>query len=290
MTPPSEPRDAPSPEQASTGERASGGEALHGKRIVVTRAEEQADSLCLALEARGARALRCPTIRLEGPELTEPLDRAIRRLDAFDWVVFTSVNGARFTLDRMREIGVPPEALAAARVAAVGTRTARALAERGVEATFVAPDEGSIPLAEALGPLEGASILMARSDRADPVAGEILRRRGARSVLEVEAYRTVPAAPEGRALDELRLGVDGITFTSPSTVHGFVSLGPEWRRLLAGAIVATLGPTTTGAAREAGLVVEEASEKSVTGLVEALARGLARRSAEIRGGEGEQAE
>ena len=262
---------------------------LSGRRIVVTRAEEQAGGLCRALEERGARAVRCPTIRLEGPERWEPVDDALRRLDAVDWVVFTSVNGVRFTLDRMEALGIGTDALGAAgapRVAVVGTRTAEALRGRGVEAAFVAPDEGSIPLAEALGPVGGTAILMARSDRADPVAADILRQRGARDVQEVVAYRTVPSAPEGGVLDELRLGIDGITFTSPSTVYGFMALGPEWRRLLSGAIVATLGPTTTGAASEAGLAVVEATEKSIAGLVEALARGFARRAAEPHGPEG----
>jgi porphobilinogen synthase len=79
---------------------------------------------------------------------------------------------------------------------------------------------------------------------------------------DVVAYRTIPGAPAGSALDELRRGFDAITFTSPSTVYGFSEVGPEWRRLAEGAIVATIGPTTTAAAREAGLSVHEAEEKS----------------------------
>lgn len=245
--------------------------------MVVTRAQEQSEELCRALEERGARPIRCPTIRLAGPEDRAPLDAALRALSHYDWVVFTSPNGVRFTAGRMEELGLDLGALRARRVAAVGTRTARALTERGVETGFLAPDAGSVPLAEALAPVEDATILMARSDRADPVAGEVLRRRGARNVDEVVAYRTVPTAPGGELLDELRLGFEALTFTSPSTVHGFVALGPEWRRLVADAIVATLGPTTTGAARDAGMAVEEAEEQTMTGLLDALERGLARR-------------
>ena len=254
--------------------------ALKGKRVVVTRAREQAEGLCLALAERGAHPIPCPTIRLAPPEHWEPVDAALRRLEGYDWIVFTSPNGVRFTLGRMQALGLRVEALRGARIATVGPRTAHVLAECGVESDFLTPDEGSIPLAEALAPVEGANVLMARSDRADPVAGEVLRRRGARNVDEVVAYRTVAVAPKGEALEELRVGVDGITFTSPSTVHGFVSLGPEWRRLAARAIVATLGPTTAAAARDAGLVVEEAEERTMTGLVEALARGFARRAEE----------
>jgi uroporphyrinogen III methyltransferase / synthase len=258
-------------------------DALRGRRIVVTRAAEQAEGLCHALEARGAHAIRCPTIRLAAPERWHDLDRALERLADYDWVVFTSANGVRFTADRMEAVGLGGGRLREARVAAVGGRTARALAERGVEAAFVSPDEGVVPLTELLDPVEGAAVLLARSDRADPVAARILRRRGARLVDDVVAYRTVPSAPEGEALAELRRGIDGIVFTSPSTVRGFLDIGPEWRRLVGDAIVATIGPTTTAAVRDAGLVAHEAEEKTMTSMVEALSKGIAR---QLGGGHG----
>jgi uroporphyrinogen-III synthase len=256
---------------------------LGGKRVLVTRATEQAEGLCRALEERGALAIRCPTIRLGPPESWAELDAALGRLDAYDWVVFTSANGVRFTLERMDRLGLGPGALRMARVATVGPSTAAALAERGVGVAYVAPAEGSIPLAQSLRGVEGASMLLARSDRSDPVAAGILLGRGAGNVDEVVAYRTVPTAPEGAALEELRRGVDGITFTSPSTVQGFLALGPEWRRLAGDAVVASLGATTTAAAREAGLVVEEAAEKTMNGLLGALASGFARRAGGTQG-------
>jgi len=245
---------------------------LAGKRVVVTRAPEQADGLCRVLEGVGAFPIRCPTIHLAPPDGWEEVDAALGRLGDYDWVVFTSANGVRFMLERVVELGAGSDGLRAARIATVGSRTAEALAERSLEAAFVGPSGGSIPLAEQLGSVTGARILLARSDRADPVAGDILRRRGAQSVDEVVAYRTLPSAPSGWALDELRRGVDALTFTSPSTVEGFIGVGPEWRALVAGVIVACLGPTTSAAAREAGLEVHvEPEEKSMNGLVRALA-------------------
>ena len=248
---------------------------LIGRRVVVTRAAEQAEGLCRALEALGAVAVRCPTIRLAPPARWDELDGALARLAAYDWVLFTSANGVRFTLERMSDHGLGGADLPGARVGAVGSRTAKALIGFGVEPAFVAPDEGSMPLAEALLPIEGVSVLMARSDRSDPVAAEILRRRGARRVDEVVAYRTIPTAPSGGDLEDVRRGADAVTFTSPSTVQGFVLLGPEWRGLLSGAIVASLGPTTSAAARAEGMEVRvEATERTMAGLVEALARGF----------------
>jgi uroporphyrinogen-III synthase len=248
---------------------------LEGRRIAVTRAEEQAGPLCSELEAAGAIPLRCATIRVTSPESFVALDEALHGLGDYDWLVFTSTNGVRATLDRMEELGLSLSLLHAVRVAAVGPQTARALLERGVHADFV-PDEGrSEAVARELTPVEGARVLLARGDLADRSAERVLRERGASVVDAVVAYRTVPAAPSAQALEELSAGVDGITFTSPSTVRGFVEMGPRWRDITRGVVVATIGPTTTAAAREAGFDVRaEAQDRTMHGLVAALERGF----------------
>jgi len=250
--------------------------ALAGKRIVVTRAEEQADGLCRALERAGAFVIRCPTIRMVPPESHEALDEALGRLREYRWLVFTSSNGVRAVLSRMAELGLSPKTLDGARVAAVGASTARVLEGNGVRAGFVPRLERSRALAESLVPVEGEDILLARTDAADPAVAETLRRRGARSVDDVVAYRTLLLLPSPGALEELRRGVDGITFTSPSTLRGFLRGGPEVRGVLDGVIVASLGPATTDVARGAGIAVDvEADQRSMKGLVDALDRAFA---------------
>ena len=67
--------------------------SLAGRRIVITRRAEQAHSLHRALSARGAEVIELPTIALAPPRSWRPVDAAIRRLEAYDWVIFTSVNG-----------------------------------------------------------------------------------------------------------------------------------------------------------------------------------------------------
>jgi uroporphyrinogen-III synthase len=119
-----------------------------------------------------------------------------------------------------------------------------------------------------------------QGDKSDPLLAGALRARGA-SVTAVTAYRTVPTAPSGAGLEALKEGADALTFTSPSTVEGFVALGPDWRGLARRAVVATIGPTTTAAALTRGLGVHaEASERSMEALVEAVASafGMAARS------------
>jgi uroporphyrinogen III methyltransferase/synthase len=250
--------------------------ALVGKRVVVTRADEQADALCAALESAGAEPLRCPTIRIAPPPSFDEMDEALGRLDDYHWVVFTSANGVRTTLARASELGGAAARLSAARVAAVGRVTAAALSERGVPVGFVPADaEGSSALAMSLPEVRGLRVLLALGDKADPILARVLRKRGAARVDVVTAYLTHPLTPVGPALEELRNGVDAITFTSPSTVAGFVSMGPDWRGLIRRAVVATIGPTTTAAAMSSGIGVHaEARERTTVALVEAVSFAL----------------
>ena len=247
---------------------------LSRRRVAVTRADEQADALCRALEVQGAEPVRTPTIRIAPPPSFAELDNALGGLGAYDWLVFTSANGVRSVLDRAAESGVAASAFAASRVAAVGRVTAGALASREVPVSFVPTVEGSSALAHALPDVAGRRVLLARGDKADPALGRVLAARGA-LVEHVTAYVTVPMAPSGQGLEELRIGVDAITFTSPSTVAGFVALGPDWRSLIRRAAVATIGPTTTAAAMKSGLGVHaEAKERTTAALVEAVALAL----------------
>ncbi|MGE0159591.1 MAG: uroporphyrinogen-III synthase [Gemmatimonadales bacterium] len=242
---------------------------LAEKRVVVTRAVEQADELGARLEAAGAVVVRCPTIVIAPAASHEEMDAALGRLGAYDWLVVTSANGVRFLFDRAATLGLGP-ALAAVRVAAVGRVTANALAARGATAAFTPDEESAEALGRSLPDLEGRSVLLVQGAKSDPALARMLAERGA-AVTSLAAYRTIPVAPSGEYLMELRKGADALTFTSPSTVEGFVALGPEWRSLARRAVVATIGPTTTTAALSLGLGVHaEARERSMAALVEAL--------------------
>ena len=243
---------------------------LGGKRIVVTRAEQQAADLCELLEAEGAIPIRCPSIRIAAPESYETLDSALRMLHEYRWVVFTSTNAVRAVLDRMRRIDVPDGALAATSVAAVGPRTRHVLDARGITVAYVPEEHRGAALSEQLDIVSGARVLLPRSEIASRDTIDDLRGRGA-EVDAVVAYRTVHAPHHPDVVAELRDGFDAITFTSPSTVEGFIHSRPEWRVLLRGAMVVTLGPVTSAAATSAGLLVHfEARDRTMEGLTEAL--------------------
>lgn len=249
---------------------------LAGRRIVVTRRREQAGELRRALEARGARVVELPTIELAPPKSWRPVDEALARLPRYDWLIFTSVNGVENFVARMKKRGFHRRALGAAKIAAIGPATARALRRHGIRADVVPAEFRAEGLLQKLSATRwrGKRVLLARAAAAREVLPQELRRRGAR-VDVVAVYRTVvPAASRRRTRAFFgQRKLDAITFTSSSTVRNFLALlGRERaRRALAGVAVATIGPVTSRTARGLGLRVSVAAKKyTVTGLVQAL--------------------
>jgi uroporphyrinogen-III synthase len=252
---------------------------LVGRRVAVTRAPAQAADIIALLRERGAEPLACATIAVQPPQSYAELDAAVRALDRYDWVAFTSANAAHAFADRLTVLGVSvPETL---RVAAVGLATARVLAERLRAPDFVPRTS----LAEALGAemrdVDGRRVLFPRGDLARDTLGSALRARGA-IVDEVLAYRTVPG--DGTR-DLARLvresAVDAILFMSASSVrHLLDALKPRGGALSLGArppAVICIGPETARAAAEGGLEVSAiAVEKTALGLVDAVERWFGR--------------
>lgn len=248
------------------------GPPLQGRRIAVTRPGAQAEKLLAGLRRLGAQPVHCPTIRIADPEDPAPFREALRRLDSYDWVVFTSANGVARFWHELESGGGGPGLLAATRVAAIGPATAKALEERGVRPEIVPEEYVAEAVADALiglGAVAGRRVLLPRAAGARQVLPERLRAAGA-EVEEVIAYESRPD-PEGitRLRDELqRDALDMITFTAASTVNHFVELaGADQGR----ASIAAIGPITAAAAGAAGLGVDVvAREYTVEGLLEAI--------------------
>lgn len=229
---------------------------LDGRTVVVTRRKGDADALSARLAELGATVRELPAIAFAPPADPAPLDDALRGLDRFEWVVFTSATAVEKCLERLRALGLPPARLGAARLAAVGPATAERL-EREVRAPDVVPREArGASLAAELAPLiRGRRVLFPRPAEGRPETMEGLRAAGA-ELTAVEAYRTVPVPPGKIApLAAWIEGgeVDAVAFASPSAVQAVVAaLGPG-AALLRTLPLAAIGPTTADALRAAGL-------------------------------------
>jgi uroporphyrinogen III methyltransferase/synthase len=234
---------------------------LFGKRILVTRAREQASDFRALLEDLGAACTELPTIAIEPPPSWEPLDAVISRLASYDWIVFTSVNGVKYFLQRLRVACLDVRELKGVRIAAIGPKTAEALEDLGLRLDLVPGEYRAEAIIEALlsaEPLEGKRFLIPRAMVARDILPDSLRKAGA-EVDVVPAYQTVQ--PYGRAeavLPMLERGeIDCVTFTSSSTVSNFFSMFDRERiaPLLERTAIACIGPITAETARKHGLVV-----------------------------------
>ncbi|HET9553437.1 MAG TPA: uroporphyrinogen-III synthase [Anaeromyxobacteraceae bacterium] len=231
---------------------------LEGRTVAVTRGQGSEDALGARLRQLGARVLEFPSIALAPPEDQAPLDAALGALGRFAWAVFASGNAVERTVARLDALGVPRGALADLRLACVGPATAERLAALVRPPDLVPLEATGAAMAEALARhVHGAAVLVPRAadGRPELVAG--LAAAGAEVTAPV-AYRTVPAPPETLAPlgDALAAGaVDAVAFLSPSAVKSVVgALGPR-AALLAGVLLAAIGPTTADALRAAGLPV-----------------------------------
>jgi uroporphyrinogen III methyltransferase/synthase len=243
---------------------------LDGRRVVVTRSTQQSGGLAGLLRERGAEVIEMPTIAIEPPESWTEVDDAVRRLaqGEFEWVTFTSANAVERFFSRLG--CMPAEVFSKTKVAAVGSATGALLNERGVGVDLVPDTYTAVDVARALGPGSG-SVLLPRAADVPPDMARALQEAGWQTH-EVAAYRTVPADRSDLADNVVTGGFDIITFTSASTVGGFIGMFSDAAALLTDKIVACIGPVTAEACRAAGLKVDvEATEHTASGLVDALA-------------------
>jgi len=249
---------------------------LCGKKIVVTRAAEQAGEFSAKLAALGATVLECPTIKLVEPESWQLLDLAIRELAGYDWVVLTSGNAVRFFFQRLDALGLDARALGCCRICAVGPRTADELRSFGIKPDLVPADYKAEGVVDEFSRLDmhNSRVLFPRADKARDVIPRELKRMGAHVDSPV-AYRNVfpeRLPPETLFALEKR-SVDCITFTSSSTVQNLAAmLGEELMMdMLKGVTVASIGPITSKSCRELGLKVDiEPGSHTLDALTEAL--------------------
>ena len=251
---------------------------LAGKRVLVTRPAHQSAEFAHALEARGAIPVLAPAIAMLPPDDPVAARRAVNEVAENAWVVFTSANGVRAFFSILKERREDARIFGAAKIAAIGIKTSQALLERNVYAdlvpqTFVAED-----LADALiaASKPGDPILIYRAEEARDVLPDRLRDAG-RAPNVVTAYKTV--FTDDPQFGEKVAQCDVLTFTSASTVRGFVHNlhGPAAAAHAAqGKIVACIGPITAEEARITGLdVAVTAQEFTADGLLIALERALA---------------
>ncbi|MCU1287136.1 MAG: uroporphyrinogen-III synthase [Acidobacteriales bacterium] len=230
------------------------------------------------LERLGASVISVPTIEIRPPQSFQPLDKALKKIPAYDFLILTSTNAVRALFKRLEKQEIDFGLLRNLTVVAIGPATKMELEQRGVKVA-ITPDEY---IAEAVvsalrDKVAGKNVLLVRAKIARDVIPQQLRQAGA-EVDVTEAYETV--VPQNSAIKIRAILADPasrpniITFTSSSTVKNFIALlgpGVSPKQELQGIVLASIGPVTSQTLIEVGLGANiEAKDYTVPGLIAAL--------------------
>lgn len=256
-----------------SAKRTSDQMSLTGRRVLVTRAAEQASSLADALAKCGAVPVVVPTIAIVPPPSFAELDRALAGLDHIDYLLLTSVNAVEAVFDRLAVLGCDACSLSNLKTVAVGPKSAAALAAHGIAADLVPEDyraEGLVALLK--NRVNGKRLLYPKAALARDLIPDELSAAGAEVIDPVAYASSVPDDAADRLQNALADGLDLLTFTASSTVKNLVALLDTRGLAMARKIpVASIGPLTSATARGLGFsIVIEAQHATLDALVEAI--------------------
>ena len=240
------------------------------KRILITRPRAQADGFADKLRSAGFEPIYFPVIEIKPVEDNVALERALSKMNCYEWIVFTSVNAVDVVFNQFPSLNWSDSI----RVAAIGPKTANALKTHRVAPDFVPEEYVAEAILPGLGDLRGKWVLMPRAEIARKELPEAICNAGG-VPHEITVYKTLPAQPDRHGLEALRAGVDVVTFTSASTVENFVAIARQNNldpfNLRNNPLVACIGPITEQAARQAGFEkIVVAKEYTTDGLLQVV--------------------
>ena len=281
---------------------------LQGVRVLVTRAEEQADSFADLLQERGATTIERALLAVGPASDYSELDKAINQLAQYQWIIFASQNAVKFTLQRLKALGLPAQALSQCQLASIGPATSNCLAEEGLSVAF----QPTAYVAETLVAefqqqvnLAGQRLLWPKTNIGRLLIADGLRAAGAQVDTAIAYESGLPTNKEhlGRELVALLRdqAIDIITLASAQTARNLGQLldlglqlelevkrelGPDHKEklallkeekeeLLSSVKIAAIGPITATAAEQSlGRVDLIAEEHTLKGLTDSLLASL----------------
>lgn len=251
---------------------------LFGRRIVVTRAREQASVFLTRLSELGAECVEFPTIEIVPPDSWKEMDRTIKELDSYKWLLFTSVNGVKYFFNRLYELDKDVRTLRNLKIGTIGPKTAEAVRERGIVPDLI-PDEyraESVVKAFEKEGITDLKILLPRASEAREILPDELKRMGA-NIDVVKAYRTIMPEKNTEQIKSMFMEkkIDMVTFTSSSTVNNFIKMfgeeADQIKEWMDSVDVACIGPITARTAKKHGLNVTVMPESyTIEGLTDVI--------------------
>lgn len=243
---------------------------LSGQRVIVTRPAGQEETLVDLVCRAGGVPIHVPVIRIEAPGSWAPFDSTLRIADTFDWIVFSSANGVRAFLERLRALGRDGRSLGSARLAAVGPATAGTLEQAGYVCDLVPETFHAEALADRLAATaDRMRVLLVRAENGRDVLARRLAAAG-HEVVDVEAYRSIPVETldEGTAARLAAGPIDWIVVTSPAIAKAAAGL---WGERMRHWKIASISPLTSAALADSGFqATVESATSTAEGIIAAM--------------------
>lgn len=244
---------------------------LKNKLIIVTRAEPDNILFKQQLEKYEASVYLFPTITIDK---AQTLAHLLQSIVVTDWIIFTSINGVNFFITSIKDLKLDPEILKKKKIAVVGPKTAQRVKQYNLSVDFIPTQFTTEQLAKELTHIKNLKILLARSDIGSKMLVRDLEKKGA-LVTDIPMYTTVFTQKRDPVFENLVSTdkISYITFTSPSTMHGFLERvkGSEIIEKLLTIPVISIGPVTTKSAYKAGFKnITTADIYTVDGMIKKL--------------------
>lgn len=239
---------------------------LKGRQVIVTRPADRSGSLCDRLSALGADVTAFPCIRTVERVDNPALDEALEHLNRYRWLVFTSPAGPEIFFRRLRRQHRDARALAGLKIAAIGPKTAAEVEKHGVFADLVPETYDSDHLAQAMSGVEGP-VLLCRASAGSDAMPRLFSEKGI-AFSDIPCYDTVYEVPNAEPVKALVEEGAVVTFTSASTVHGFVKSLPDsdFSRMIG----CCIGAQTALEAEKYGIPCRVAEKATMESLIECI--------------------
>lgn len=247
---------------------------LFGKPVVVTRAKAQKKGFIEELKEEGAITYEFPTIEIDEISPNKELDDAIKDIEKYSHIIFTSENGANIFFKRLFSLGNDSRKLGGTKISAIGPKTGKVIEKHGIKPDFIPSEYVSEALVENLkGVLTKKDrVLVPRAKNARPYLVEELSKIS--NVDEIKTYNTIKGMDRTEGLVEFLKDEEEfyLTFTSPSTFNNFVDiLGDKSKEILSKGKIISIGPITSQAIEDNGYrVYKEAKNYTIEGILEIL--------------------
>jgi uroporphyrinogen-III synthase len=233
---------------------------LQNKQVMIPRGEKQSKSFSQLVKKLGGNPVAVPLIAFRPVAASEELAAALRRLDTYDWIIFTSnVTVETFFSYYKKRHPFP-------KVAVIGSKTREVLEGFGIQADFMPDEYVAEGFVREFAPFvrKGMTVLIPKGNLAREYISSSLRKQGA-VVDELIIYETYMPKESATKLAELLNSrmLDILAFTSPSTIDHFMDTvrthGLESR--IENSIVACIGPVSRQRAEQHGLKVHACPSK-----------------------------